>query len=97
MSEQTYTETVTSLRGDMREGFAEIKGEISTLTQAVTSLAAKSDSAIEDLKAGHLDHEIRMRKQESRSTVSPRQLWGVFTGVLALVIAAAGVVITALK
>lgn len=66
MTEPTYTENVTQLRGDMREGFAEIKGTINELAAEVrSSNQARTVEAIElrrDVDRNTADiHAIQLR------------------------------------
>jgi hypothetical protein len=109
MSDPTYTETVTQLRGDMREGFAEIKGQLSGLTQAVEASNRARIAEAEELRKDVDDHEERIRQQDrdinrvatrvahvEATSVTPRKLWGVAAGLLGLMIAAAGVAVNAL-
>lgn len=94
---QTYTETVSNLRGDMREGFAELKGEISSLRQSIDAGNTARITETFELRKDVDDHETRIRSVEQRKTVAPMTLWGIVLGFASFVTAAASVVINAIK
>ena len=60
----TYTETVSDLRGDMREGFAKIDGQLVALTGALESATKAFATANTDIKDDVRDHEARIRLLE---------------------------------
>jgi len=81
-SEPTQKELVIELRGEMREGFAEIKGEIKALAQVVVSGNDARAAETSELRKDVDDHEDRIRALEAKPTVTPKGLWAVVVSVV---------------
>jgi len=92
---RSYTDTVSDLRGDMREGFARIGGEIHGLRQSIEASNRTHASEANELRKDVDDHESRIRRHGdhiallyARPHVTPKGMWGVSLSVAALIIAA---------
>ena len=92
---RSYTDTVSDLRGDMREGFARIEGEIHGLRQAIESSNRAHVADANELRKDVDDHEFRLRRHDdrlatldSRPHITPKGMWGVSLSVAMLIIAA---------
>ena len=71
----------------MDSGFAEVGGKLDTLIAKYEAAeqSRSQDRALADER--HRDHEQRLRKVESRKTISPLQLWTVISGGALVVVA----------
>ena len=92
---RSYTDTVSDLRGDMREGFARIEGEIHGLRQSIEAGNRAHVADANELRKDVDDHEARLRRHGdhiallyARPHVTPKGMWGVSLSVAALIIAA---------
>lgn len=107
MTESNETRvSVATLRGEMREGFARIDGRLETLTHAIEAANAARAAETAELRKDVDDHETRLRMQGdelakvkaiAEKAVTPAKLWTVAASFAALVIAAVGVIVNALK
>ena len=95
----TYTETVSNLRGDMREGFARIEGEIHGLRQSIEAGNRAHAADANELRKDVDDHEFRLRRHDdrlstldSRPHITPKGMWGVSISVAGLIIGAIAVI-----
>jgi hypothetical protein len=94
-TDKTYTEAVSEfgrqmaeLRGEVTTGLTELRGAVNNLTTIVESGNAARVAEHAEVRKDVDDHEHRIRALEARRTITPRELWGVVSGVAGLAIAA---------
>lgn len=64
---------------------------------ALASFLVRLETKLDQALSGHSDHEARLRAQEARKTVSPRDLWTGLTGAAAAGAAIASIINAIIK
>lgn len=73
-------------------GYTALSAKIDTSLISQTMAQQSIAQQLADIRHDLNDHEMRLRQQELRQTVSPRSMWtaiGVLTGVLGIFLAVA--------